>query len=837
MSATRAIHGVGLAAAGTTKSLESSGIAAAKWTAILTGAGTAAVGAAGLIGVGLVGAIGGVGIAAAAQAPKVKKAFSDMSEEVKKSTVAMSGPIQNVLVGLAHDFGETFKQLGPEIRSLFQAVAPLVDVLGHGLMDAFANVVKPMGQLLDFAAPLVKVFAEELGPTINALMSSLGAILAPASGASEAFRGFFKILQEILPFVGELIGIFVQLGAAVIPALLPVIQKLTSILIIGLGDALPDISRALTTLLPALGTLFGALAQAVLSLSPILPPLAKAFADIFTAIAPLIPQIVSHLTPIIVALIPPLGQLIQALIPIVPPLLKILDAFLPLVPLLANVAVTIVKALLPALIPFLNVVAKLAVQFGQALMKAITDSIPSLVSLAQSFGQILTAVTPLLPPLVNLLIAFTPILPLFTKLASIITKLLVPAIQGVSLIAAIAFHGMAVVFKAMVDGILSGVIAFLGAMGRIPVIGGPFKRARDAVRGFKTDFDSDMEATIRASNKAQREIVAQIQKIAPGVSNQKGQVTRAAQEIARALNAGLGAIGRKVDINVQARLQSILGKMSQPQLRAAGGRIPGYGGGDIVPALLEPGETVVPKHLTAEIAGWAAAKRLPGFAAGGRVGNPWIYNAQGHPPSVDSMASTIASQAAANMGALLGGALPGGGLGGAIGVQRWAGTFLTALMMAGQSPGWLGLGLRRMAQESGGNPFAINLWDSNAQRGDPSRGLMQTIGSTFNAYANGLRGRGIYDPLANIFAAIRYTLARYGTLAAWGRPGGYKSGLDYVPYDNFPALLHRGEKVLPASRAGGNTYIIQAGAVISDRKLAEIVRDADHLVRRSNGGR
>ena len=34
--------------------------------------------------------------------------------------------------------------------------------------------------------------------------------------------------------------------------------------------------------------------------------------------------------------------------------------------------------------------------------------------------------------------------------------------------------------------------------------------------------------------------------------------------------------------------------------------------------------------------------------------------------------------------------------------------------------------------ESGGNPNAINNWDSNAAAGMPSKGLMQTIDPTFN---------------------------------------------------------------------------------------------------------
>lgn len=53
---------------------------------------------------------------------------------------------------------------------------------------------------------------------------------------------------------------------------------------------------------------------------------------------------------------------------------------------------------------------------------------------------------------------------------------------------------------------------------------------------------------------------------------------------------------------------------------ATGGKLPGYGGGDIVNARLEPGEAVVPKHLVGEMAPWAASKGIPGFAGGGLFG-------------------------------------------------------------------------------------------------------------------------------------------------------------------------------------------------------------------------
>ena len=84
--------------------------------------------------------------------------------------------------------------------------------------------------------------------------------------------------------------------------------------------------------------------------------------------------------------------------------------------------------------------------------------------------------------------------------------------------------------------------------------------------------------------------------------------------------------------------------------------------------------------------------------------------------------------------------------------------------------------------ESGGNPHAINTWDSNALRGTPSRGLMQTIPSTFHTYVHPeMRGRPITDPVANITAGVRYMIDRYGaqTVARGGRSDGAGGYLGY----------------------------------------------------------
>ncbi len=132
------------------------------------------------------------------------------------------------------------------------------------------------------------------------------------------------------------------------------------------------------------------------------------------------------------------------------------------------------------------------------------------------------------------------------------------------------------------------------------------------------------------------------------------------------------------------------------------------------------------------------------------------------------------------------------------GLDNW---LMQALAITGQGMNNLSA-LRYIAMmESGGDPNAINLWDSNAAAGHPSKGLMQTIDSTFGAYA--LPGMNdIWNPVHNAVAAIRYMIDRYGGIG--NHPGlgsggyvGYAIGTSCVPQDML-AMIHEGEGIIPA---------------------------------------
>ncbi|MFE4513763.1 hypothetical protein ACFRMQ_06110 [Kitasatospora sp. NPDC056783] len=113
-------------------------------------------------------------------------------------------------------------------------------------------------------------------------------------------------------------------------------------------------------------------------------------------------------------------------------------------------------------------------------------------------------------------------------------------------------------------------------------------------------------------------------------------------------------------------------------------------------------------------------------------------------------------------------------------VTRWRPTVQRVLSELGIDQSYTDLVLHRINVESGGDPNAVNMWDSNALNPNigPSAGLMQTIQATFDAYAGPYAYLGRLNGLASIYAGLNYATHRYG--AGWPQAlsgnSGYWSG-------------------------------------------------------------
>lgn len=157
------------------------------------------------------------------------------------------------------------------------------------------------------------------------------------------------------------------------------------------------------------------------------------------------------------------------------------------------------------------------------------------------------------------------------------------------------------------------------------------------------------------------------------------------------------------------------------------------------------------------------------------------------------------------------------------GVERWRNLAKTALLLTGlYTESNLNALLTQMKHESGGNPRAINLWDSNAKKGIPSKGLMQVIDPTFKRWAIPGHNSNIYDPLSNMIAAIRYTVSRYGSLYNGWTARGYKG----YAGGGYPM---NGEVYVANENGFGSEYIGRMGnkhVVANNQQITDGIKQA-----------
>jgi hypothetical protein len=123
--------------------------------------------------------------------------------------------------------------------------------------------------------------------------------------------------------------------------------------------------------------------------------------------------------------------------------------------------------------------------------------------------------------------------------------------------------------------------------------------------------------------------------------------------------------------------------------------------------------------------------------------------------------------------------------------------------------------VEQIGDESGGNPRAQNNWDINAQNGVPSGGLLQVIEPTFQAHRDKALPNDKFHPTANLVAALRYYVSRYGTdlTTRWGKgKGGYKLGgyTGNLGVNDVAGVVHGREYVMPAGPTRRNRAVLSA---------------------------
>lgn len=406
----------------------------------------------------------------------VKAAFGQTGFSIRQLIPA----IQPVLAGLRALAVEGLAFL-PQIAG---SVSTVVQRFGLWLQQAVATgratawiqnflaTLKQIGGLLQSVGGILKsVFsaASAAGSNflgvIGAALSQLNAFLKTAAG-QQALQSIFAALGAIGTALGPVIGALVGgLGQLAAP-----LAQLAQLIGPILTTAITALAPALAAIGPGLQALFGGLGQAVELVAPALLPLGRAIAQIGVAIGPVLPIVGRLVGQLVSGLAPILGQLLIALSPLLVALVKLVGVFTPLIPPIAQIIVQLVQGLVPALTPIIGIIGRIAGIIGQFLISAfqklmpvINQLLPILSQIATNVGTaLITVLQALAPALIDILVAVLPLVPSLVQLLIPVSRLLVvltPIIALLVKLAAVILRNVLPIVVYLINVVLKLVVA------------------------------------------------------------------------------------------------------------------------------------------------------------------------------------------------------------------------------------------------------------------------------------------------------------------------------------------------------------------------------------------
>jgi phage-related protein/SLT domain-containing protein len=771
--------------------------------------------------------------------------------------------VMPLLQPIATLIASVINALAPALTPIIDVVVQLVGVLVGPLtqvVQALTPALITIGQIIaqvfqalePFLVPLADLIGQVAGLIANVFASALtqlmGALQPLIPVGMQLVTTVLDALTPILPTIGEAFGVIAQ-------ALLSLIGPLTKVW----GSLAQQLAPILGQIAPLLGQLAGLLAGA---LAQILPPLAEAFLTLVDALLPIFPLVgqiagmmLEMASGVLMQLLPSILQLVQAgvqlalaLLPIVPPLAQ-------LVGLVVELAVNVLSWLLPPIIRLANF---LTVQFADALSVGVS----AVAGLITVVADLVTWLTKNLGPAFQWLN----------------DKVIQPVWKAVSTATkALWDYGIKPPFTAIKDGLVgvgntvkwfhdkvvkpvwnnvSGTIDGIWKHGIRPAfdsltaaIGNVAKAFKDAATAIGKNWSKIKDATKSPINFVLNTVWnngvvsawKSIRKWVPGLPKldtlpllAQGGMLPVQPGVFNSPTAIVGEGDPRypeyvIPTDPRYRKRALaLHAAAGTQLLADGGIL-----GDVFGGL---------KDIGGKIGGFlgGATKFLtnPSKALESLLGklikplndikdSAWGKLAIGLPKMIFEGLKDLVSF----------GGSGGGGIGGTIPKGQRLAVISQALAAAGvPPPGTLPqwqAGLNTLiTRESGWNPKAINLTDSNARKGIPSQGLAQTIPPTWAHYVpKSLRSRGILDPVANVAAAIRYIVSRYGNITrvqqananlppkgydngGWLQPGWNYNGLGVPEAVLTPQQLRvlEGAAAVGVTAAGGSpvTYVINA---------------------------
>lgn len=293
------------------------------------------------------------------------------------------------------------------------------DILAHtrltlqGLRDALQPI---LGGFLDLAVVGAEFFHRISGGIADAgikfgawlsLISESGKAMEWMNNAVVVFKALGGIAQDVGGILKAIFKAAETAGTGALGIIGQLADKFNKFLNSGKGqDTLVTIFQSLQKVGEALTPVIGALGDGLALIAPKVAAIAVAFGPALVAAVNAVAPALAALAPGLIAISGALASAFASqavrdgLLALGQGISRVLIAASPLIPIVANLALTLLNALLPA-------VATLGpglVAIGQALVTAFSNPVvaAALLALGQGIANVLIAVAPLIPPLVEL---------------------------------------------------------------------------------------------------------------------------------------------------------------------------------------------------------------------------------------------------------------------------------------------------------------------------------------------------------------------------------------------------------------------------------------------------
>lgn len=541
------------------------------------------------------------------------QAFADMIRSAKES----GGIATFIQEGL-----DALKQLGSiagNVGSALGGVFSAGSISGGGFLTTLETITQSLADVINSTAgqnalgsffEATSIVANTLGDTLKVIAPSLATIL--------------KAAEEGIAIIAPSIAPLAKAAGDILAAMSPLIPVIAEV-----GKIVAEVlTEALVELMPTIRVVVDAFAKA---LAPVLPVIADALKELVRALSPVVAVIGGVLADALTMIMPVLGEVAEI---IADALVMALNELKPYLPQIADAF----RQLMEQLIPLLPMLVQMSTEF-------LTAMLPALVELIPSFLDLVLAITPLLPPLTELAVTLMPLLstvlqttvvPALESLAFIVSNVVVPLLENILIPVLNTGIGVLTVLADTLNFLMETFNTVFGAIRQViydvleATVMPLFQRVVDFIGGiftttvntFKTTMDAVWSGVSTAVQTSWGFIQGVFSKMEEGVNKVRDTFRTAVGAIGSVWSSIQGTLAGPVNwvihnvingliraINKVLGIVKIPGIPELPGIRnspqdvsgmlgfAKGGPVPGQGNKDTVPALLTPGEYVIPKPV------------------------------------------------------------------------------------------------------------------------------------------------------------------------------------------------------------------------------------------------